>query len=60
MNWDNPYHDSVPPEFSKLRFWERGFETARSWYHEEWDGSYIQLALARDIARAIELEVSRK
>jgi hypothetical protein len=36
------------------RFWDRGFETAKSWYHEEWDGSYIQLTLARDIAKAIE------
>lgn len=50
--------DEIPAKYSDLRFWERGLAVARTWYHEEWDGSYIQLNLARDIAQAIEDEVS--
>lgn len=44
-------------EMENLRYWKRGLEVARGWYHEEWDGSDIQLYLASDIAEAIELEV---
>jgi hypothetical protein len=49
--------DRIGPEYRVLRFWESGFEVAQTWFHEEWDGSYIQLCLARDIANAIEDEV---
>lgn len=49
----------IPAKFRELRFWERGFSTAKGWYHEEWDGSDIQLALARDVAEAIDAEVAR-
>ena len=49
----------IPAEFSSLRYWEQGLNTARVWYHEEWDGSWIQLCLARDIAREIEIEVRK-
>lgn len=45
--------------YRSLRYWMTGFETAKRWFHEEWDGSYIQLDLARDIAKAIEVEVAR-
>ena len=53
---DGDVEYAVPREYSDLRYWERGLEVARTWYHEEWDGSDIQLALARDIAKAIEIE----
>lgn len=43
----------IPEEYRRLAYWEQGFDTAKRWYHEEWNGSYIQLALARDIAAAI-------
>lgn len=51
--------ERIPLEFRKLQFWRRGFEVAQRWYHEEWDGSYIQLNLARDIAQAIQEEIAR-
>lgn len=46
--------ERIPAEYRAMRFWAHGFETAKSWYHEEWDGSPIQLTLARDIAKAID------
>ena len=56
---DNPADDRIEPVYRCMPFWDRGFEVAKRWYHEEWDGSYIQLTLARDIAQAIEVEVER-
>lgn len=49
-------NEVYPQEYTDLRYWERGLDTARRWYHEEFDGSSIQLDLARDIAKAIEIE----
>lgn len=46
--------DPIPHGFIKMPYWEEGLETAKSWYHEEWEGSDIQWRLARDIARAID------
>ena len=48
--------ESPPKEFTELLYWDRGLYTAKMWYREEWEGSYIQWCLARDIAKAIEAE----
>ncbi len=49
----------VPERYRQLWYWEEGFETAKAWYHEEWDGSDIQLALAGDIAKVIQREAEK-
>lgn len=54
---DFTINEVYPPQYIKLRFWEQGLDVAQRWYHEEWDGSYIQLDLARDIAKEIEKQV---
>lgn len=56
---DEPSDERIPAEYRVLRFWDRGFDVAKRWYHEEWDGSYIQLNLARDIAKTIGEEVEK-
>jgi hypothetical protein len=56
---DYPDDERIPLEYRELHYWERGFEVAKRWYHEEWDGSYIQLDLARDIAEAILIETAK-
>ena len=50
--------ERISLEYRDTQCWKRGFETAKRWYHEEWDGSEIQLRLARDIAEAISDAVS--
>ena len=54
---DDPLDGHIPLEYRNLQYWERSFGVAKAWYHEEWEGSDIQLALARDIAEAIAAEV---
>jgi hypothetical protein len=49
--------ECIPSRQRAMRFWKRGFETAKCWYHEEWDGSNIQLQLAAMIAQAIDDEM---
>jgi hypothetical protein len=48
----------APKKVVELPYWDSGLQIARAWYHEEWDGSYIQMCLARDIAQGIEREVA--
>ncbi len=55
----NEFDDPRIPSWQReMRFWRQGFETAKCWYHEEWDGCDIQLQLARMIAQAIEDQVN--
>jgi hypothetical protein len=56
---DDPADVRIAHSYRAKRFWDRGFEVAKRWYHEEWEGTGIQLDLARDIADAIEREVTR-
>lgn len=41
--------DDIPPDL-----WDLALDTARRWYHEEWDETeYIQIQLVEYIARSL-------